>query len=111
MSRESFQSRLGFLLVSAGCAIGIGNVWRFPYVTGAYGGGVFAKTGGYWVNGKARRLSPRECARLMGYPDSYLMADNKNEAYKQFGNSVTIPVIEEMAQFILRCLEILQEAQ
>ena len=41
MSRESFQSRLGFLLVSAGCAIGIGNVWRFPYVTGANGGGVF----------------------------------------------------------------------
>ena len=41
MSRESFQSRLGFLLVGAGCAIGIGNVWRFPYVTGAYGGGVF----------------------------------------------------------------------
>ena len=41
MSRESFQSRMGFLLVSAGCAIGIGNVWRFPYVTGANGGGVF----------------------------------------------------------------------
>ena len=41
MSRESFRSRLGFLLVSAGCAIGIGNVWRFPYVTGAYGGGAF----------------------------------------------------------------------
>lgn len=32
MNRESFKSRLGFLLVSAGCAIGIGNVWRFPYV-------------------------------------------------------------------------------
>ena len=41
MKRESFQSRLGFLLVSAGCAIGIGNVWRFPYVTGQNGGGVF----------------------------------------------------------------------
>ena len=41
MNRESFQSRLGFLLVSAGCAIGIGNVWKFPYVTGANGGGVF----------------------------------------------------------------------
>ena len=41
MKRESFQSRLGFLLVSAGCAIGIGNVWKFPYVTGANGGGVF----------------------------------------------------------------------
>lgn len=41
MERESFQSRLGFLLVSAGCAIGIGNVWRFPFVTGENGGGVF----------------------------------------------------------------------
>ena len=41
MKRESFRSRLGFLLVSAGCAIGIGNVWRFPYVTGKNGGGYF----------------------------------------------------------------------
>ena len=41
MSRESFKSRLGFLLVSAGCAIGIGNVWRFPYVAGQNGGGLF----------------------------------------------------------------------
>ena len=41
MERESFKSRLGFLLVSAGCAIGIGNVWRFPYVVGQNGGGFF----------------------------------------------------------------------
>ena len=41
MKRESFGSRLGFLLVSAGCAIGIGNVWRFPYITGKNGGGYF----------------------------------------------------------------------
>ena len=41
MKRERFQSRLGFLLVSAGCAIGIGNVWRFPYVAGQNGGGLF----------------------------------------------------------------------
>lgn len=41
MERESFGSRLGFLLVSAGCAIGIGNVWRFPYVVGENGGAVF----------------------------------------------------------------------
>lgn len=41
MKRESFKSRLGFILVSAGCAIGIGNVWRFPYVTGQNGGGIF----------------------------------------------------------------------
>ncbi len=41
MERESFKSRLGFLLVSAGCAIGIGNVWKFPYVAGQNGGGWF----------------------------------------------------------------------
>lgn len=41
MERESFGSRLGFILVSAGCAIGIGNVWRFPYVVGKNGGAVF----------------------------------------------------------------------
>ena len=41
MKREGFQSRIGFLFVSAGCAIGIGNVWRFPFVTGQNGGGLF----------------------------------------------------------------------
>ena len=39
--REKFASRLGFLLISAGCAIGLGNVWRFPYITGKYGGAAF----------------------------------------------------------------------
>ncbi len=41
MERENFNSRIGFILVSAGCAIGIGNVWKFPYITGQNGGGVF----------------------------------------------------------------------
>ena len=41
MERESFSSRLGFILISAGCAIGLGNVWRFPYITGLYGGASF----------------------------------------------------------------------
>lgn len=41
MERESFSSRLGFILISAGCAIGLGNVWRFPFVTGQYGGASF----------------------------------------------------------------------
>ena len=40
-SREHFASRLGFILISAGCAIGLGNVWRFPYITGEYGGAAF----------------------------------------------------------------------
>ena len=60
----------------------------------ANGGGVFAKTGGYLVNGKPRRLHQRECARLMGFPDTYIMAKNKNQAYKQFGNSVVVDVLQ-----------------
>jgi NSS family neurotransmitter:Na+ symporter len=41
MQREKLGSRLGFILLSAGCAIGIGNVWKFPYIVGQYGGGIF----------------------------------------------------------------------
>ena len=39
--REKFSSRLGFILISAGCAVGLGNVWKFPYITGMYGGAAF----------------------------------------------------------------------
>lgn len=41
MKREKFSSRLGFIMISAGCAVGLGNVWRFPYITGQYGGAAF----------------------------------------------------------------------
>ena len=41
MQRERLGSRLGFIMLSAGCAIGIGNVWKFPYIVGQYGGGIF----------------------------------------------------------------------
>lgn len=41
MEREKFKSRLGFILISAGCAIGVGNVWRFPYIVGKNGGAIF----------------------------------------------------------------------
>ena len=41
MGREKFSSSLGFILISAGCAIGLGNVWRFPYIVGQYGGAAF----------------------------------------------------------------------
>ena len=63
----------------------------------AYGGGVFAKTGGYLINGKPRRLHPRECARIMGFPDSYKICESRNQAYKQFGNSVVIDVLQLIA--------------
>lgn len=63
----------------------------------AHGGGVFAKTGGYLIGGRARRLHPRECARIMGYPDSYKICKSANQAYKQFGNSVVIDVLQLIA--------------
>ena len=71
----------------------------------ACGGGVFARTGGYLINGKTRRLHPRECARIMGYPDSYRLAKNANQAYKQLGNSVVIDVLQYIACQIANVVE------
>ena len=62
----------------------------------AYGGGAGAKTGLYRINGKIRRLAPRECARLDGFPESFKMADKDNVAYKQFGNSVVVDVLKKI---------------
>ncbi|EFU78298.1 DNA cytosine methyltransferase [Lactobacillus iners] len=66
----------------------------------AYGGGVFAKTGGYLINGQTRRLHPRECARIMGFPDSFKLNPNMNQAYKQLGNSVVVDVLQLITQQI-----------
>lgn len=71
----------------------------------AYGGGVFAKTGGYLINGKPRKLHPRECARLMGYPDTFKLSSNKNQAYKQLGNSVVVDVLQYILLEIKNTLE------
>lgn len=66
----------------------------------AYGGGIFAKTGGYLINGRTRKLHPRECARIMGYPDTYKISESPNQAYKQFGNSVVIDVLQLITEQI-----------
>lgn len=71
----------------------------------ANGGGIFAKTGGYLINGKTRKLHPRECARIMGYPDSYKISQNTNQAYTQLGNSVVIDVLQFIAIEIGTVLE------
>lgn len=60
----------------------------------AYGGGVGAKTGLYLIDGEIRRLDPRECARLDGFPDSFKIPENRNIAYKQFGNSIVVDVLQ-----------------
>ena len=44
-------------------------------------------------NNRPRRITPRECARLQGYPDSYILIDDDNAVYKQMGNAVTVPVV------------------
>jgi len=72
----------------------------------ANGGGIFAKTGGYLINGKTRKLHPRECARLMGFPESYKISKSPNQAYKQFGNSVVIDVLQLIAQEIAISMEV-----
>ena len=71
----------------------------------AYGGGAAGKTGAYLVNGKIRKLSPRECARVQGFPEWFKVHSNKSEAYKQFGNSVSVPVIDLIYQQILKILK------
>ncbi len=63
----------------------------------ANGGGVFSKTGGYLINGKPRKLHPKECANIMGFPEDYKIANNKNHAYTQFGNSVVVDVLQYIA--------------
>jgi DNA (cytosine-5)-methyltransferase 1 len=71
----------------------------------AYGGGVASKTGAYLVNDRVRKLSPRECARIMGFPDTFRIPVNDPQAYKQFGNSVVIPVIKKIFEKIISTLD------
>lgn len=67
----------------------------------AHGGGAAAKTGAYLIDGRIRKLTPRECARIMGFPDSYIIPVSDSQAYKQFGNSVAIPVLKNIFQQII----------
>jgi len=67
----------------------------------AYGGGVGAKTGLYLIDGKIRRLSPSECRRITGFPDSFKLNPNPNICYRQFGNSVVVNVLEAILQKIV----------
>lgn len=62
----------------------------------ATSGGAASKTGAYYINGKVRKLSPREAARLQGFPENFKIIENENQALKQFGNSVPINLIIEV---------------
>lgn len=67
----------------------------------AQGGGVGSKTGLYLIEGKVRKLSPRECARLQGFPEESKLHSSTSQAYKQLGNSVSINVLTHIAKEFL----------
>lgn len=67
----------------------------------AYGGGAASKTGAYFINGKIRKLTPRECARMQGFPEHFILPQKKNIAYKQFGDSVSVPVLNAIFEKII----------
>jgi len=70
----------------------------------AYGGGAGSKTGIYSIDGVLRKLSPRECARVQGFPDSFNIDKNQGQAYKQFGNSVAVNVLKEIIKQIIKVI-------
>ncbi len=78
------------------------SIYGHSITLSAYGGGVASKTGGYLIDGKVRKLTPRECARIMGFPDSFKIPVTDSQAYKQFGNSVVIPVLKEVYREIYK---------
>ena len=70
----------------------------------AFGGGVGAKTGLYIFGNRIRRLHPLECQKIMGFPDDFILDENSNVSYKQFGNSVVVSVVSAIAEEIEKAL-------
>lgn len=66
----------------------------------AYGGGAASKTGAYLVGDIIRKLTPRECYNIMGFPEDFIIATKDSQAYKQIGNSVPIPVLKKIFEKI-----------
>ncbi len=71
----------------------------------AHGGGVGSKTGLYKINEVVRKLSPKECARLQGFPESFIMPESVSEAQKQFGNSVSINTLQYIIKEIIKAIK------
>lgn len=69
------------------------------------GGGLGGKTGLYLIRKKVRKLFPRECARVMGFPDSFKLSHSQEQNYKQFGNSVVVDVIQAIVKEVIKKIE------
>ncbi|WP_062050365.1 DNA cytosine methyltransferase [Bacillus sp. JCM 19034] len=72
----------------------------------AYGGGPGSKTGCYLINGKIRKLAPRECARIQGFSDDFKIPVSDAQAWKQFGNSVPVNVLKSIIQALIETPEL-----
>ena len=106
--KESFQQELGISVKEFNSSIRIGYLNKggqgeriyspegTAITLSAYGGGVGAKTGLYMVDDKIRKLTPRECSNVTGFPDYFILDKNKNQSYKQFGNSVVVDVVQNI---------------
>jgi DNA (cytosine-5)-methyltransferase 1 len=68
----------------------------------AYGGGVAGKTGAYLVDGLVRKLTPNECRKVMGFPEDFIIPVSKSSAYKLFGNSVVVPVVDKVFNEVIK---------
>ena len=66
----------------------------------ATGGGPAGKTGAYLINNKVRKLTPRECASIQGYPKKFTIPVSNSQSYKQFGNSISVPVMKAIMRKI-----------
>lgn len=73
----------------------------------AYGGGAAAKTGAYFVDGTVRKLTPKECLKMQGFPINFKLPSSKNIAYKLLGNSVSLPVIKRVFEEVLKQKDII----
>jgi DNA (cytosine-5)-methyltransferase 1 len=67
----------------------------------AHGGGIASKTGAYLIDGVIRKLTPFECSQIMGFPTNFKIEVSDSQAYKQFGNSVVVPLIEQIFDKVL----------
>lgn len=77
------------------------SIYGHAITLSAYGGGAASKTGAYLVNGKVRKLTPKECLRLLGFPENFKLPVPPSQAYKLCGNSVVLPVVKAIFEKIL----------
>ena len=84
----------------------LGGFYGCSITLSAHGGGVGAKTGLYYTpEGKVRKLVPREAARLMGFPDTFIPHPSTSQALQHFGNAVVVDVVEKIGKNILHVLQ------